>query len=198
MQKDKSIDDKARQLLSANIKNLRKIRGYSQLQLSQKSDIALSFIAAIETQKKFPSSTSLSKLAKALNVEIYELFYEAADREEKLTSYTDIADFQKNLSKQINSLIETSFDNYHDNFTTAETNIQKLTTKDKQEIFELKNFKTDAASVEEMKSLINHLKDLFSKTYVYVVGEWNKGHRARNMRNGKTVKNEEVIKYLQK
>jgi transcriptional regulator with XRE-family HTH domain len=63
-----------RYVLSANIKRFRKRRGWSQVKLAEKLGISTNFLSDVETQKGWVSPLTLVKLAKALDVEVYELF----------------------------------------------------------------------------------------------------------------------------
>lgn len=63
-----------KELLGARIKELRKARGLSQDQLSEKVNIDPKHLSRIEVGKSYPSLNTLEKIAKALNVEIKDLF----------------------------------------------------------------------------------------------------------------------------
>jgi transcriptional regulator with XRE-family HTH domain len=63
-----------RDLLSKNIKRYRNRIGLSQLNLALELGISTTFLSDIETGKKWVSAQTLSRLAKALKIEIYELF----------------------------------------------------------------------------------------------------------------------------
>ena len=63
-----------RELLSQNIKRYRNRLGLSQLQLALELGISTTFLSDIETGKKWVSAQTLSHIAKALKIEIYELF----------------------------------------------------------------------------------------------------------------------------
>lgn len=63
-----------RELLGARIKELRKLKGLSQDQLSEKIDIEPKHLSRIEVGRSYPSLNTLEKTAKALNVEIKDLF----------------------------------------------------------------------------------------------------------------------------
>lgn len=67
-------EQELRQLLSANIKQFRNRRGWSQAKLAEKLDISTNFLSDIETTKGWVSPLTLVKLASALDVEVYELF----------------------------------------------------------------------------------------------------------------------------
>jgi transcriptional regulator with XRE-family HTH domain len=63
-----------RDLLSKNIKRFRNRIGLSQLNLALELGISTTLLSDIETGKKWVSAQTLSRLAKALKIEIYELF----------------------------------------------------------------------------------------------------------------------------
>jgi transcriptional regulator with XRE-family HTH domain len=63
-----------RQILSKNIKLLRKQRSLSQIELAEKADISIPFLSNIERGNKWPHPDTLTKLAEALGVEVYALF----------------------------------------------------------------------------------------------------------------------------
>ena len=63
-----------RELLSQNIKRYRSRLGLSQLHLALELGISTTFLSDIETGKKWVSAQTLTRIAKALKIEIYELF----------------------------------------------------------------------------------------------------------------------------
>jgi len=70
----KKDEKNCRTLLSNNIKLYRNRLGLSQLHLALELGISVTFLSDIETGKKWVSAQTLSQLAKALKIEIYELF----------------------------------------------------------------------------------------------------------------------------
>ncbi|MEW5817141.1 MAG: helix-turn-helix transcriptional regulator [Spirochaetota bacterium] len=70
-----------RALLAANIKAARKKLGYSQMKLAEFCHVSTSFIGEIEIGRKYPSAETLQKLADALGLKPYELFYEQVNWE---------------------------------------------------------------------------------------------------------------------
>lgn len=60
--------------LGRRIQELRKSNKLTQEQLAEKIEIGTSNISYIETGKFSPTPETLGKIAKALNVEIYELY----------------------------------------------------------------------------------------------------------------------------
>jgi len=60
--------------MSHNIKRFRKRKGLSQERLAEKMDISTNYLSDIERKKNWPSPVSLTKLANALEIEVFELF----------------------------------------------------------------------------------------------------------------------------
>jgi transcriptional regulator with XRE-family HTH domain len=65
---------RCRELLSRNIKRFRERLGFSQLDLSLELEISTTFLSDIETCQKWVSPKTLSKIARVLKTEVYELF----------------------------------------------------------------------------------------------------------------------------
>jgi len=63
-----------RAILGRNIKCYRNRIGLSQLHLALELGISITFLSDIETGKKWVSAQTLTLLAKALKIEIFELF----------------------------------------------------------------------------------------------------------------------------
>ena len=60
--------------LSANIKKLRKEKSWTQEKLAEESEMSVQAINFFEGKRRWPSEESLSKIATALDVEVYQLF----------------------------------------------------------------------------------------------------------------------------
>ena len=69
-----------KQLVGLRIKHLRKSRGVSQEELSEKVGMSSKYLSSIERGKENPTLDTFIKLAQALNVEISELFNYAGDK----------------------------------------------------------------------------------------------------------------------
>jgi len=63
-----------RGILAQNIKSFRDHRKWSQADLAAKADISIPFLSEIERGNKWPYPDNLAKIAKALNVQVHELF----------------------------------------------------------------------------------------------------------------------------
>jgi len=63
-----------RAVLAENIKKYRSRRGWNQLLLAEKVDISANYLSAVETGKGWVTPLTLVKIAKALDIEVFELF----------------------------------------------------------------------------------------------------------------------------
>ena len=63
-----------RVILANNLKAQRRKSGISQSKLAEKAEISTQYIAMIELSRQFPTPEMLEKIAKALDIEAYELF----------------------------------------------------------------------------------------------------------------------------
>lgn len=68
-----------RKTFAFNLRLFRKKKKFTQAQLAEKCDIATNYVGEMEKEKKFPSADVIEKLASALDVRPYILFYEAGD-----------------------------------------------------------------------------------------------------------------------
>ena len=68
------FEEEGLKLLAERLKQLRNQKKITQEELAYRSDITLSQIARIETVKINPTVSTLFRIAKALDVEIAELF----------------------------------------------------------------------------------------------------------------------------
>jgi transcriptional regulator with XRE-family HTH domain len=63
-----------KEILAKNLRENRRKCGFSQEKLAEKVEISTQYLAMIEIARKFPTSQVLERLAKAMNIEVYELF----------------------------------------------------------------------------------------------------------------------------
>ena len=77
-----------RGILARNIKTCREHRLWSQAELAEYSDISIPFLSEIERGNKWPFPDTLGKIAKALNVQIHELFWERKTLPNKERDFT--------------------------------------------------------------------------------------------------------------
>ena len=93
-------------ILLNNLKEARKRLGYSQMKLAELANVSTSFIAEIERGNKFPSSTNILKISKALGMKPYQLFLDEGDVSE-WDKYKTLSTIMVELKTKINVDIET-------------------------------------------------------------------------------------------
>ncbi|MDR1986252.1 MAG: helix-turn-helix domain-containing protein [Treponema sp.] len=95
--------------LGKTIKFLRFRMGLSQADLAEKADISITFLSAIERGIKFPQPDILSKLAKALEVEVFELFKDDMAPED---SQEMMSKLSEDITKHVSLTIANVFKQY--------------------------------------------------------------------------------------
>lgn len=63
-------------VFSKNIKLIRKELHLTQEQLAEKTDVTVKYISHLERGLSFPSADTLERIASALDVPVYRLFYQ--------------------------------------------------------------------------------------------------------------------------
>ncbi|MDA8089296.1 MAG: helix-turn-helix transcriptional regulator [Nitrospiraceae bacterium] len=66
--------ENTRKLLGARIKELRRARGFSQMQLAEKVDIDFKHLSRIEVGNSYPSMDTLEKITEMLGCELKDFF----------------------------------------------------------------------------------------------------------------------------
>ena len=99
--------------LSSNLKKARKQLSYSQEKLAEEADISVQMMNDIEGCRRWPSEKTLSKLANALQLDVYTLFLpEDSKIEVSIAERKIIAD---DLKKLFNKMVEQYLNNPTDN-----------------------------------------------------------------------------------
>jgi len=96
-------------ILGKNIKFLRTQKGLTQAVLAEKANISIIFISSIERGSKYPQPDILTRIAKVLDVEVFELFkgdLVPADSKKLITHLS------KDIKKKINTALEDIFKQY--------------------------------------------------------------------------------------
>jgi hypothetical protein len=62
--------------------------------------------------------------------------------------------------------------------------------------FNLKSVDVATLPEQKLREMVKHLQDQMNNRYMYLVGEWANGYRAKSTRDGKFVSRDEVINYL--
>ena len=84
-----------KKILGKNIQNYRKLQNITQEQLAETVGIDTISLSKIETGRNYPTAENLAKIAKILNVEVYELFVISNLK----TNDELISEIDKNLQK---------------------------------------------------------------------------------------------------
>jgi transcriptional regulator with XRE-family HTH domain len=93
--------------LGKNIKFLRFRREYSQAEIDKKADISIIFLSNIERGVKFPKPEVMSRIAKALEIEVFELFKAdlvPEDNKETISRLSE--DIHRNISMAVDEVFK--------------------------------------------------------------------------------------------
>jgi transcriptional regulator with XRE-family HTH domain len=96
-----------RDVLGKNLKLFRSRRNWSQADLAEHTGISLTFLGDIERGKKWPYPDTLTNLARALDIEVHELFRMEARRSNE-TSKELMSRFIRDASFTINKSLSRS------------------------------------------------------------------------------------------
>jgi transcriptional regulator with XRE-family HTH domain len=106
-----------KEILKGNIRKFRQRRNLSQFALASKTDLSTNFLADIEAGKTWVSAGTLIKLAKAFEIDAYELL----KPETKLPSAKDLK-ILDNFTKDLSETLKTQIDKQ---ITTLKKHYQK-------------------------------------------------------------------------
>jgi len=98
------------QLFIRNLKKWRKIKGVSQKELAEKCNSGHSYIRQLECGVGTPSFAFVAKIADALNIEPYQLFFDESAKTAKTARVKHMEITQKKLMEEISSKIQSAFD----------------------------------------------------------------------------------------
>jgi len=108
--------------LAHNLKNKRRICGFSQERLAEMVGVSTHHIATIETARNYPTLDLVERMANALNIEIYELFINPLSPHEELEHlYKEVA---KNIEQVVSEAVEKVLTNKYGN-NNEENEIRK-------------------------------------------------------------------------
>jgi transcriptional regulator with XRE-family HTH domain len=107
--------EEIRQILALNIKKRREYLGISQEKLAEITDLSVQTINTIEGCRMWISDKTITRLATALDVEIYQLFvpYQLNQDELKASSSTILLELRQKLKEDVenlNSQLDIEFD----------------------------------------------------------------------------------------
>jgi len=95
----KEKPEKIRMILAQNIKKRREYLGFSQEKLAEAADLSVQAINTIEGCRMWISDKSISRIAKALNVEIFQLFvpYHASKKDIAPSASSALIELRQNI-----------------------------------------------------------------------------------------------------
>ena len=97
------------QVFILNLKKWRKTRGFSQKKLAEQCKTGHSYIRQIESGNRCPSFAFIGKIADALQIEPYQLFYNEAAKSAKPVHIKCLEIVQKKLLESVSSEIRGAF-----------------------------------------------------------------------------------------
>ncbi len=99
------------EILRANIKKARQELGYSQMKLAELCGVSTSFVGEIELGKKFPSASTLQKLADTLGLQPFQLFLEEQDWA-AFEKYNVLTTLSRELRQRLDEEVTETFHKY--------------------------------------------------------------------------------------
>jgi transcriptional regulator with XRE-family HTH domain len=98
-----------RDALGKNIKLFRFHRNLSQADLAEKAGISITFLSDIERGNKWPYPETLTGLARALDIEVFEFFRPEKAPDDTRTLMTR---FSEDISRILNQSLDTVYKQY--------------------------------------------------------------------------------------
>jgi transcriptional regulator with XRE-family HTH domain len=98
-----------RDALGKNLKLFRFHRALSQADLAEKAGISITFLSDLERGNKWPYPDTLTGLAKALNIEVFELFRPEGVPDDMKAL---MARFSEDISRTLNQSLDTVYKQY--------------------------------------------------------------------------------------
>jgi transcriptional regulator with XRE-family HTH domain len=97
-------------LFILNLKKWRKEMGFSQEKLAEKCYTSHSYIRQLESGKGHPSFALIGKIANALQIEPYQLFYDETSKTGQTTQAKHVKAVQDKLLQTVSNDIQAAFD----------------------------------------------------------------------------------------
>jgi len=100
--------EKIKETFARNLRENRRNCGLTQAQLAEKAEVSTHYIALIELARNIPKVETIERLAKALNVEVYELFIAplSPDMEMKKAHKAIIAELKDIVKESVDEAFE--------------------------------------------------------------------------------------------
>ena len=91
-----------REILALNLKEYRRKSGFTQEKLAENAGISANYLSMVEISRKFPTPEMLDRLAKALNIQTFQLFDPSA------TPSGALLHLEQSIVENIEKIIKTS------------------------------------------------------------------------------------------
>jgi transcriptional regulator with XRE-family HTH domain len=106
----KSENEPIRKILSKNIKERRNFLGYSQEKLAEKTGLSTQTINDIEGCRRWVSARTITKIARALNLEEYQLLLPEGNAVDSGSPIKSILNLKREIKKSIDRHFEDVID----------------------------------------------------------------------------------------
>jgi transcriptional regulator with XRE-family HTH domain len=95
-----------------NLKEYRKKCGFTQAQLAEKVKVTSNYIGMLEMGRNFPATDLIERIAKALNIEMYELFVESLSPAKELEKlrHDIMLEVKKTITETVIQTVREAFD----------------------------------------------------------------------------------------
>ena len=105
-----------KEILAANLRENRRKKGLTQEKLAEMADMSLHYLATLELGNNFPSGEMLEKLANALDIQAFQLFYPTSTPEGAILHLEQIivANIERELEQLRQEIVQEIKNNYDD------------------------------------------------------------------------------------
>jgi transcriptional regulator with XRE-family HTH domain len=95
-----------------NLKEYRKKCGFTQSQLAEKVNVTPHYIGMLEMGRNFPATDLIERIAKALNIEMYELFVESLSPSKELEKLRNdiMLEIKKTITETVIQTVREAFE----------------------------------------------------------------------------------------
>jgi transcriptional regulator with XRE-family HTH domain len=95
-----------------NLKEYRKKCGFTQAQLAEKVKVSPHYIGMLEMGRNFPATDLIERIAKALNIEMYELFVESISPSKELEKLRQdiMLEIKKTITETVIQSVKEAFE----------------------------------------------------------------------------------------
>jgi transcriptional regulator with XRE-family HTH domain len=103
-----------------NLKEYRKKCGFTQAQLAEKVNVTSHYIGMLEMGRNFPATDLIERIAKALNIEMYELFVESTSPTKELEKlrHDIMLEIKKTITETVIQTVREAFDENINRYST--------------------------------------------------------------------------------